>query len=64
MTTARPHPPASTHTHTRRRLQEHFYLEPNACIVIPGEGDEYLAYASTQVGPPHRRRLHCKGVSV
>lgn len=47
-TNALPHPP--THPHTHIRPQEHFYLEPNACIVIPGEGDEYLAYASTQVG--------------
>lgn len=31
-------------------LQEHFYLEPNASIVIPGENDEYLSYSSTQVG--------------
>lgn len=30
--------------------QEHFYLEPNAAIVVPGENDEYLAYSSTQVG--------------
>lgn len=30
-------------------LQEHFYLEPNAAIVVPGENDEYVAYSSTQV---------------
>lgn len=29
--------------------QEHFYLEPNACIVIPGENDEIVTYSSTQV---------------
>lgn len=36
-------------------LQEHFYLEPNASIVIPGENDEYLSYSSTQA------RLHRRG---
>jgi len=29
--------------------QEHFYLEPNAAIVIPKEMDEIESYASTQV---------------
>lgn len=29
-------------------LQEHFYLEPNASIVVPGEADEMLSYSSTQ----------------
>ncbi|CAK0836203.1 unnamed protein product [Prorocentrum cordatum] len=28
--------------------QEHFYLETNACHVVPGEGDELTIYASTQ----------------
>lgn len=41
--------------HALPRLQEHFYLEPNAAIVIPGENDEYLAYSSTQVGPRCRQ---------
>lgn len=30
-------------------LQEHFYLEPNACLVIPLENDEILTWSSTQV---------------
>lgn len=29
--------------------QEHFYLEPNNCIVIPHENDEFTLYSSTQV---------------
>ena len=28
--------------------QEHFYLECNAALVIPGEGDELFIYCSTQ----------------
>ena len=28
--------------------QEHFYLETNACLVVPGENDEYMIYASSQ----------------
>lgn len=28
--------------------QEHFYLEPNNCVVIPHENEEYTIYASTQ----------------
>jgi xanthine dehydrogenase/oxidase len=30
--------------------QEHFYLEPNACLVVPGENDEIVSYTSSQVG--------------
>lgn len=29
--------------------QEHFYLESQACIVIPGEDNEFQMIASTQV---------------
>lgn len=29
--------------------QEHFYLEPNAHLVVPGENDEIVSYSSTQV---------------
>lgn len=43
--------------------QEHFYLEPNACIVIPGENDEFTSYASTQCPDKHQRYLsHVLGV--
>ena len=28
--------------------QEHFYLECNAALVVPGEGDELFIYCSTQ----------------
>lgn len=30
--------------------QEHFYLEPNAHLVVPGDGGEIVSYSSTQVG--------------
>jgi hypothetical protein len=30
--------------------QEHFYLEPNNCCVIPTENDEFTLFSSTQVG--------------
>lgn len=29
--------------------QEHFYLEPQTCIVVPADNDELLMTASTQV---------------
>ena len=35
--------------------QEHFYLETNACCVIPLENDEFLIYSSTQVSAGERR---------
>ena len=28
--------------------QEHFYLETQASLVVPGENDEFTVYASTQ----------------
>jgi xanthine dehydrogenase molybdopterin-binding subunit B len=28
--------------------QEHFYLEPHGCVVIPGECDEMTVISSTQ----------------
>eukprot|EP00878_Enallax_costatus_P021296 GHUV01022542.1.p1 GENE.GHUV01022542.1~~GHUV01022542.1.p1 ORF type:complete len:619 (+),score=146.78 GHUV01022542.1:134-1858(+) len=34
--------------------QEHFYLEPNAAIVIPVENDEYTLIASTQAPNKHQ----------
>jgi xanthine dehydrogenase molybdopterin-binding subunit B len=30
--------------------QEHFYLEPHNCLVVPSENDEFLLVSSTQVG--------------
>ena len=51
----------------RMGAQEHFYLEPNAHIVVPRENDEYEGYSSTQVSLPvaartlqlRRRPLWC-----
>lgn len=37
--------------------QEHFYLEPNAHLVIPGEGDEILSLSSTQCPEKHQRYI-------
>ena len=37
--------------------QEHFYLEPNAHVVIPGEGDEIMSYSSTQCPDKHQRYI-------
>eukprot|EP01025_Chloroclados_australasicus_P046435 TRINITY_DN5123_c0_g1_i6.p1 TRINITY_DN5123_c0_g1~~TRINITY_DN5123_c0_g1_i6.p1 ORF type:complete len:1400 (-),score=162.31 TRINITY_DN5123_c0_g1_i6:601-4416(-) len=34
--------------------QEHFYMEPNACCVIPVENDEYHVWSSTQT--PHKHQ--------
>jgi xanthine dehydrogenase/oxidase len=34
--------------------QEHFYLEPNAAVVIPTENDEYTLIASTQAPNKHQ----------
>eukprot|EP00887_Chlorella_sp_A99_P006651 scaffold3.g6651.t1 len=43
--------------------QEHFYLEPNASIVIPGENDEVLSYSSSQSPDHHQRDLsHVLGI--
>jgi hypothetical protein len=30
--------------------QEHFYLEPQGSVVLPGENDEMVVISSTQVG--------------
>lgn len=37
--------------------QEHFYLEPNAAIVLPSENDEYLLISSTQAPNKHQVQL-------
>jgi CO/xanthine dehydrogenase Mo-binding subunit len=29
--------------------QEHFYLEPQGTVILPGENDEYVVISSTQV---------------
>ncbi|KAF8057662.1 XDH1 [Scenedesmus sp. PABB004] len=34
--------------------QEHFYLEPNACVVLPAEDDEFTLFASTQAPNKHQ----------
>jgi xanthine dehydrogenase/oxidase len=45
--------------------QEHFYLEPNACLVLPGEGGEFTAWASTQCPEKHQRYIaHCLGIPM
>ena len=31
--------------------QEHFYLEPQGTVILPGENDEFVVVSSTQVGP-------------
>ena len=30
--------------------QEHFYLEPQGTVILPGENDEFIVISSTQVG--------------
>ena len=30
--------------------QEHFYLEPQGSVILPGENDEFIVISSTQVG--------------
>lgn len=43
--------------------QEHFYLEPNACVVYPGEGGEILSWSSTQCVDKHQQYIaHCLGI--
>ena len=32
--------------------QEHFYLEPQGTLILPGENDEYTVISSTQVSLP------------
>ncbi|PSC76668.1 Xanthine dehydrogenase [Micractinium conductrix] len=50
---------------TKMGGQEHFYLEPNASIVIPGENDEYLSYSSTQCPDKHQKDIcHVLGVPM
>ncbi len=45
--------------------QEHFYLEPNAHLVIPGEDDEIVTYSSTQCPDKHHRYIaHCLGIPM
>ena len=38
--------------------QEHFYLEPNAHLVVPGEDDEIVSYSSTQVRNRKNERMN------
>ncbi|EFJ45339.1 hypothetical protein VOLCADRAFT_63971 [Volvox carteri f. nagariensis] len=35
--------------------QEHFYLEPNNCVVIPHENDEFTLFSSTQAPAKHQK---------
>ena len=43
--------------------QEHFYLEPNAHLVVPGEHDEIVSYSSTQCPDKHHRYIaHVLGI--
>lgn len=50
---------------TKMGGQEHFYLEPNASIVIPGENDEYVSYSSTQCPDKHQKYIsHVLGVPM
>ncbi|GFR49634.1 hypothetical protein Agub_g11707 [Astrephomene gubernaculifera] len=35
--------------------QEHFYLEPNNCVVIPQENDEFTLFSSTQAPAKHQK---------
>ena len=45
--------------------QEHFYLEPHGCLVIPGEHDEILTYASTQALTKHQIQVaHVLGIDM
>lgn len=45
--------------------QEHFYLEPNAHLVMPGEGGEIMSYSSTQCPEKHQRYIaHALGLPV
>jgi xanthine dehydrogenase/oxidase len=45
--------------------QEHFYLEPNASLVIPGEDDEIVTYSSTQCPDKHHKYIaHCLGIPM
>jgi xanthine dehydrogenase/oxidase len=45
--------------------QEHFYLEPNAHLVIPGEDDEIVSYSSTQCPDKHHKYIaHCLGIPM
>ncbi|KAL6770287.1 XDH1 [Auxenochlorella protothecoides x Auxenochlorella symbiontica] len=45
--------------------QEHFYLEPNASLVIPGEGGEVTSFSSSQCPDKHHRYLaHVLGLPM
>ena len=35
--------------------QEHFYLEPQGCYVVPSENDEFLLVSSTQAPGKHHK---------
>ena len=34
--------------------QDHFYLEPHCCLVVPAENSEMAMWASTQVSQPDK----------
>jgi hypothetical protein len=44
------------------RRQEHFYLEPNCSLVVPGEADEVTIISSTQArrAAPRPPRHACR----
>ncbi|KAK3284520.1 xylitol dehydrogenase [Cymbomonas tetramitiformis] len=45
--------------------QEHFYLEPNCCVVTPVEGDEITMVASTQCPMKHQKSVaHALGLPM
>ena len=43
--------------------QEHFYLEPCACVVTPGEDDEMTTVVSTQC-PDKSQRLIASALGI
>lgn len=49
----------------RTGAQEHFYLETNACVVIPSETNELVIWSSTQnVMKTQMQVAHCLGIDA
>jgi xanthine dehydrogenase molybdopterin-binding subunit B len=44
--------------------QEHFYLEPNSCLCLPGEAGEEMTVISSTQAPTHTQQDVAKALGL